>query len=416
MSDSKSQDHWKALALLLDVSVPEEESVEDSLESADSSAADSEADWVPADEGLSAESEVPVATEASKPSEPLGHAKEPPRSRPAPPRPTGRDSRHWIGLASKLGIEVTDEELEEPEHSEEPEPPVVQPAANLDWQQPPQVEQSEVELDGPECDVQAVEDEPVHCPPADEIPDQPEAWQPPWTVPEVEQQSEAAFDELAAEDQSPAAPAARSGRTVPSLFDDVNFSIDTPGALDRIFDEHWGEEDRPAIPAGFEERDAYTEIDDDLDESTDLPSFEEDDEGTEGLPEASGKLESDEGEEPRRRRRRRRRRKKTAKNGTSEVGAEKAEPGVSSSEDADDSASVDQDFAEIALDGEHEEDPPEDHDEDDEDDLVSTGVKHRKIPTWDEAVGVVISANLEARAKNPGNGPRGRGRGRGRRS
>jgi hypothetical protein len=74
------------------------------------------------------------------------------------------------------------------------------------------------------------------------------------------------------------------------------------------------------------------------------------------------------------------------------------------------------------ADDRHEDDHDEDlhaddHHEDDEDDddLLTLGVKHSKIPTWDEAVGVVISANMESRAKNPGNGPRGRGRGRGRR-
>jgi hypothetical protein len=34
----------------------------------------------------------------------------------------------------------------------------------------------------------------------------------------------------------------------------------------------------------------------------------------------------------------------------------------------------------------------------------------RNIPTWDEAVGVMVSANLESRAKRPDNGEsRGRG-------
>ena len=41
---------------------------------------------------------------------------------------------------------------------------------------------------------------------------------------------------------------------------------------------------------------------------------------------------------------------------------------------------------------------------------------HHGIPTWEEAVGVVIAANMEARTKNPGS-PRNRGgRGRGGRS
>ena len=39
---------------------------------------------------------------------------------------------------------------------------------------------------------------------------------------------------------------------------------------------------------------------------------------------------------------------------------------------------------------------------------------HHGIPTWDEAVGIVVAANLEARARNPAGSPRGRGgRGRG---
>jgi hypothetical protein len=42
---------------------------------------------------------------------------------------------------------------------------------------------------------------------------------------------------------------------------------------------------------------------------------------------------------------------------------------------------------------------------------------HKKIPTWDEAVGVMIDANMASRASNPdrdrGRGGGGRGRGRG---
>jgi hypothetical protein len=38
---------------------------------------------------------------------------------------------------------------------------------------------------------------------------------------------------------------------------------------------------------------------------------------------------------------------------------------------------------------------------------------HRGIPTWDEAIGVIVAANMESRARNPnaGSSPRGRGRG-----
>jgi hypothetical protein len=39
---------------------------------------------------------------------------------------------------------------------------------------------------------------------------------------------------------------------------------------------------------------------------------------------------------------------------------------------------------------------------------------HRAIPAWEEAIGYIISVNMEGRAKNPKSGaPRGRGRGRG---
>ncbi|MBI3839561.1 MAG: hypothetical protein HY288_16700 [Planctomycetia bacterium] len=41
---------------------------------------------------------------------------------------------------------------------------------------------------------------------------------------------------------------------------------------------------------------------------------------------------------------------------------------------------------------------------------------HRAIPAWEEAIGYIVSVNMENRAKNPKSGaPRGRGRGRGNR-
>jgi hypothetical protein len=51
----------------------------------------------------------------------------------------------------------------------------------------------------------------------------------------------------------------------------------------------------------------------------------------------------------------------------------------------------------------------------DDDDSVDGGSPtHRKIPTWDEAVNLLIDANMAARANSPDRGDRGRGRGRGR--
>ncbi|TVS13443.1 MAG: hypothetical protein EA424_21445, partial [Planctomycetaceae bacterium] len=84
------------------------------------------------------------------------------------------------------------------------------------------------------------------------------------------------------------------------------------------------------------------------------------------------------------------------------------------------SPEADQEAVQVSEADDSADDPDDDHhddvSEDDDDDLSGASVKHRKIPTWDEAVALVISNNMESRARNPGNGNRGRGRGRGRRS
>jgi hypothetical protein len=48
-----------------------------------------------------------------------------------------------------------------------------------------------------------------------------------------------------------------------------------------------------------------------------------------------------------------------------------------------------------------------------DDDEPRDEAEHRNIPSWDEAIGVIIAKNMEARQKNP-NGYRSRGRPRGR--
>ena len=60
----------------------------------------------------------------------------------------------------------------------------------------------------------------------------------------------------------------------------------------------------------------------------------------------------------------------------------------------------------------------EDEGEDDEDGGESPRIGFRNIPTWQDAIGVMIAKNMESRARNPGGsrGPGGRGgggRGRG---
>jgi hypothetical protein len=52
-----------------------------------------------------------------------------------------------------------------------------------------------------------------------------------------------------------------------------------------------------------------------------------------------------------------------------------------------------------------------DEEEDDTEEDHVDFAEHRGIPTWQEAVGLVVGANMEARAKNPSGSRGGRGRG-----
>jgi hypothetical protein len=51
---------------------------------------------------------------------------------------------------------------------------------------------------------------------------------------------------------------------------------------------------------------------------------------------------------------------------------------------------------------------------DDDDSADGGSPSHKKIPTWEEAVNLLIDTNMAARANSPDRGDRGRGRGRGR--
>jgi hypothetical protein len=49
--------------------------------------------------------------------------------------------------------------------------------------------------------------------------------------------------------------------------------------------------------------------------------------------------------------------------------------------------------------------------DDDDGDGNPGKLSHRAIPTWEQAIGLIVATNMESRAKNPGAGkPRGRGR------
>ncbi|NIL99331.1 MAG: hypothetical protein GTO53_14620 [Planctomycetales bacterium] len=115
---------------------------------------------------------------------------------------------------------------------------------------------------------------------------------------------------------------------------------------------------------------------------------------TEDKDEAEGKSDR-----PRRRRRRRGRR---GSRGPENAEADEASPGLETAQPSADQPEME----------------PEDEDEEDITRPAgrspsSNSAKHRNIPTWDEAVGVVVTANLEARTKAAKSGGRSRARGRG---
>jgi hypothetical protein len=130
------------------------------------------------------------------------------------------------------------------------------------------------------------------------------------------------------------------------------------------------------------------------DETTE--SIEEEKDSTSEKSSADDSELEDETARPKRRRRRRSRRKPDAE----ENGAEPLDDAAAS-----DNTEYDAD------------------DDDDDDDVSYAGSKksgrgrpvHQNLPTWQEAVGMIVDANLESRAKSPSkpSSPRGRGRGRG---
>jgi hypothetical protein len=126
---------------------------------------------------------------------------------------------------------------------------------------------------------------------------------------------------------------------------------------------------------------------------------------------ASERQPTERAEEPSRSRehgRRRRRRRGGRRDG------ESREPSIARDDESDRVASAENEERapqmESAAELEH------DDVDDDEADLKAN---HRGIPTWDEAIGMIIGANMEARARNPSGssggqrGRRGHGRGRG---
>lgn len=114
-----------------------------------------------------------------------------------------------------------------------------------------------------------------------------------------------------------------------------------------------------------------------------------------------------EGEERTRRRRRGRRRRRE--------GGDEPRVRAASTERRPEERHADGDRPEMVEEEEEVRGQDDVHDDDDGDEVdESLKHEHRSIPTWQEAVGVLINANMEQRARNPGRDSRPRG-GRGRR-
>ena len=164
-------------------------------------------------------------------------------------------------------------------------------------------------------------------------------------------------------------------------------------------------------PAG--DREARVSSDDESDEWPGTP-LGEGASAEEGERECTA--EGDDGEKPTRRRRVRRRRRR---GGPSEAGdaaparaaANGRAPTRESAGDDDDEDEEDDDEMAVT------ESPGRvDADDDDDDDDGLPRESHKNIPTWSEAIGVMVDTNMESRKNSPSrpSGPRDRGRGRGR--
>jgi ribonuclease E len=117
---------------------------------------------------------------------------------------------------------------------------------------------------------------------------------------------------------------------------------------------------------------------------------------------------------PRRRRRRRGGRKRRSGEGAdrsapSVRGERETDLGDTELEDGEEGLSPDLAMSPDVLEGGLDADDVDDAEEEDDEDARLKG--HRGIPSWDDAIGFIVGANMEARAKNPTPGRGGRGRG-----
>jgi ribonuclease E len=460
MPDTPRHHHWRNLAELLGAELPPgSEPITPAKPAAEPSEERVEPATVPsslaeaAEAPLPSESPAPVAaTESAAPSAPqapvtVSAAPAASRAPATPSKPPPRKS-HWGLLARQLGL-TPPEEPEEVVEEAAAEPEVVAPAAKPAAAEP--------EVVAPAAKPAAAEPE-VVAPAA----------KPAATAPEKPGAAAASGKQTPARPGKPSEPRVASAWGRPTAQDEEpdEFSV-VPStdvlARDSSLVSDWHEH------AGDITTDAPEELDLEehpvptrrrrsaLDEVSHESTVEED----------QGTGEEEEGDEPRRRRRRRRRRR-SGRGDPTALGASELDESsdVEFMEDDTEDILLDE-FAveEVEGEGELEEAPradtrrrrgsrrrsrrgagerdrdrtgPEresrsvyptefesdrltdrDAELDDEDEVEGDELdeesrpKHTKIPTWDQAIGVLIDANLASRARSPHGNSRARGRGRG---
>jgi hypothetical protein len=432
MSDSKSTDHWNVLARLLGAAPavePEEEprASESPLpaevaeaEQPEKQAAEPEATTEIAACIEPAEVEVRIA---AKPAPEAA----PPRISPPKPKPVN----HWRELANALGIEVT-----EPEPEPEPEP--VEDVAEIDI--------------------------PTRTPPPAPAPRLPERTERMHLGPRTADQEPARppeRTERAVDTGARGRSESRRGHRRASLFEDPDLSLDTPGVLDAIFDEVEPEmpaESEPVAdrrPAdiredGRERTEKFVPRELDLEFSDDAAEEKVEEVAADRNEPRAPRDTDEEDRQGRRRKRRRRRGGRRDQKPTSEgIQVDAGDEGLEEDEneeavesrsdatdirerraiadtkerddleeekerdeldDAGERDELDDDGERDELDDDEEEDQFADED-DEEGASERLKLKHKKIPTWQQAIDSILAVNMDSRAKNPGGGG-GRGRGR----
>jgi ribonuclease E len=353
MSDSSSRDHWKDLADLIGAEVPDEPIVPEQQQE-EKEVSPEEA---PVEDPVAEEpAQKPLSEEPCEESEPVTAevCNEP---EPIADAEESTDENHWWSLAGELGIALPEPEPKpepEPESSAEPVTHAFEPT-----EQPAPTDEFTLGESETAGSVDAVE------------------------MPTTESR------DLVEEDDAPEPP--QDDSYMP-LFEDPGLSLETPGVLDAIFDEA----DAKAAVDDSEEPITSVEIEDEGREVDE--EVQQVQPATDTEQERAAEAEEDSEEKPTKRRRRRRRRRPPRKD-RDESGEAEEKPGAEAETPASEEDAVDS-----------RQGPKEDRSED-EGKTEAAKLKHRKIPTWEEAIEIVISTNKEARSKSSG-GPRGRRRGR----